>query len=64
MSERWEKKKEIRKNKRKGNDQYTFGDFVFEVFFWVPEILFLPFRMLFWLVRGIGRVIGSLFDGI
>ncbi|SDN48563.1 hypothetical protein SAMN05518871_105250 [Psychrobacillus sp. OK028] len=64
MSERWEKKKEIRKNKRKDNAPYTFGDFVFEVFFWIPELLLLPFRMLFWLVRGVGRVIGNLFDGI
>lgn len=64
MSERWEMKKEIRRNRRKYSDRYTFGDFIFEVFFWIPELLFLPFRIVFWLVRGVGRVIGSLFDGI
>lgn len=64
MSERWETKKEIRKNRRKYSDRYTFGDFMFEVFFWIPELLFLPFRMIFWLVRGAGRLIWNLFDGI
>ncbi|MCK1997378.1 hypothetical protein MPH47_09100 [Psychrobacillus psychrodurans] len=64
MSERWETKKKIRKNRRKYSDRYTFGDFMFEVFFWIPELLFLPFRMIFWLVRGVGRLIWNLFDGI
>ena len=64
MSERWEKKKEARRERRRYSDRYTFGDFIFDVFFWIPELLFIPFRMLFWLVRGLGRVIGDLFDGI
>lgn len=64
MSERWENKKEVRKERRKYSDHYTFGDFVFDVFFWIPELLLLPFRMGFWLVRGVGRVIGNLIDGI
>ena len=64
MSERWETKKEVRKKRRKYSDQYTFGDFMFDVFFWIPELLFLPFRLIFWLVRGIGRLIWNLFDGI
>ena len=64
MSERWEKKKDVRKERRKYNDHYTFGDFIFDVFFWIPELLFLPFRMIFWLVRGLGRVIGNLLDSI
>lgn len=42
----------------------THLDFIFDVFFWIPELLLLPFRMVFWLVRGVGKVIGSLFDGI
>lgn len=64
MRERWETKKEIRESRRKYSDRYTFGDFIFDVFFWIPELLFLPFRMVFWLVRGIGKVIWNLFDGI
>lgn len=64
MSERWETKKEIRRNRKNYSDRYTFGDFVFDIFFWIPELLFLPFRMVFWFVRGIGRVIWNLFDGI
>jgi len=65
MSERWETKKKIRRNRRKYSDQYTFRDFIFEVFFyWLPELFFLPFRIVFWLVRGLMRVLGNLFDGI
>lgn len=64
MSERWVKKKKVRKERRKDSDHYTLGDFLFDVFFWIPELLFLPFRMLFLLVRGMGRVIDKLLDGI
>jgi len=64
LSDRWEKKIKVRKERRKDSDYYTLGDFIFDVFFWIPELLFLPFRMLFLLVRGMGRVIDKLLDGI
>lgn len=58
----------IRKNRtRKGkkrNSDYTFLDFVFDVLFMIPELVFLPFRLIFWLLRGIGRLFSNLFDFI
>ncbi|MFD1737948.1 hypothetical protein ACFSCX_15535 [Bacillus salitolerans] len=57
MKEWWNKQKEkMRKNKKK-NDKYTFGDFISDVLMWVPELILLPFRMIFWLFRGIIRSI-------
>ena len=64
MIERWETKKENRNNRRNNSDRYTFGDVVFDILFWIPELLFLPFRMIFWLGRGVGRVIWNFFDGV
>ncbi|MED4399992.1 hypothetical protein ABET41_10500 [Metabacillus fastidiosus] len=60
MKEWWREKKEKRqKNRknRKNSDRYTFGDFLLDVLDWVPELILLPFRILFWLVRRIGRFI-------
>ncbi|WP_188006630.1 hypothetical protein [Sporosarcina sp. ANT_H38] len=38
------RRKERRKNK---NERYTILDFIVDVLFWIPELLFLPFRLLF-----------------
>lgn len=51
----------MRKNK-KHNDHYSFGDFLIDVLIWIPELFLLPFRIIFWLLRGLGRLIVSLFD--
>ncbi|WP_246943628.1 hypothetical protein [Bacillus pinisoli] len=60
----WHEKKEKRRKRRseKNPGQYTFGDFMADLLLWVPELLLFPFRILFWLVRGLGRVIGNFFD--
>ncbi|MEC2076377.1 hypothetical protein [Metabacillus fastidiosus] len=60
MKESWQEKKEKRRKKRKNSDRYTFMDFLLDVVDWVPELIFLPFRILFWLVRGIGRFISDI----
>ncbi|WP_155593548.1 hypothetical protein [Lysinibacillus cavernae] len=57
MKEWWQR----RKNKKNDNG-YTFLDFIFDVLFWIPELILLPFRVLFWLLRGIGRLIGGIVD--
>lgn len=46
------------KKKRKAHD---FVDFALEVLFWVPELIILPFRIVFWLIRGLGRLIADSF---
>ncbi|MBY0122796.1 hypothetical protein [Bacillus sp. S/N-304-OC-R1] len=60
MNERWNKRKEKRKIKQSSNS-YTFGDFIFDVLFWIPELIILPFRLSLWLLRGLGRFILDLF---
>ncbi|WP_456276288.1 hypothetical protein [Bacillus sp. AK128] len=64
MKNWWNKKKEARRRRRGHKDprEYTAGDFVLDTLLWVPELLFLPFRIIFWIVRGLGRLIGNIFD--
>lgn len=55
MKEWWIRKKEkLSKREKKTNEVL---DFIFEVLFWLPELLILPFRLIFWLIRGLGRLI-------
>ncbi|WP_010096929.1 hypothetical protein [Ornithinibacillus scapharcae] len=56
MTEWWKRKKEKTRKHRHG-DRYTFGDFLMDVLFWIPELIILPFRILFWAVRGLWRII-------
>jgi hypothetical protein len=59
MKEWWLRKKEkLRKRKKKENEVL---DFILEVLFWLPELLILPFRLIFWLIRGLGSLITEVF---
>ncbi|MET3698280.1 hypothetical protein [Bacillus oleivorans] len=49
-------RKEIRKKQGKN---YTIWDLIVDVLFWIPELIIWPFRLLFYLVRGLLRVIGD-----
>lgn len=62
MTNSWGKMKENRRKRRKGNDTYTFADFTFDLLFYIPELVLFPFRIIFWFVRGLGKVIVNLFD--
>ena len=45
-----------RKKKRKSNNEpYSILDFFLDIAFWIPELIFLPFRLLFYGARGILR---------
>jgi hypothetical protein len=57
-----ERMKEKRKRKRESRERYSMWDGLFELLFWIPEILILPFRLIFWLFRGIGKLIGNVWD--
>ncbi|SDM45728.1 hypothetical protein SAMN05216244_2541 [Sediminibacillus halophilus] len=37
---------------------------VLEFLTWIPEIFTFPVRLVAWLVKGIGRLIGSIFDWV
>jgi len=55
-----------RKNKKRRvkrrKDQYSLIDLFLDVLIWIPELLFLPFRIIYWLLRGVGRFIGEGFN--
>jgi hypothetical protein len=54
-------KRSEKRRKKKQDGSYTFWDVVFDVLFWVPELIILPFRLVFYLFRFLAR---SIFDGI
>lgn len=56
MTEWWRRKKE-KTRKHRNDHHYTFGDFIMDVLFWIPEIIVIPFRILFWLFRGLWRIL-------
>ncbi|WP_108671003.1 hypothetical protein [Peribacillus acanthi] len=62
MSEWWNRKKQKMRKYNKERNNYTFFDFIFDVLYWIPDLVFLPFRIIFWLLRGFGRVAENIFD--
>jgi hypothetical protein len=62
MKKWWNEKKGAHRKRKKGHDTYTFLDFIFDLLFYIPELILFPFRMIFWLVRGLGRMIENVFD--
>ncbi len=50
MKEWWNRKKEQKKKRRRNKEGYSLIDFI-------PELIILPFRLIFWLIRGLGRLI-------
>ncbi|MBM7660249.1 hypothetical protein JOC85_001016 [Bacillus mesophilus] len=64
MKNWYNQRQEKRRMKRghKNPREYTFGDFLLDLLLWIPELFLFPFRVIFWLVRGLGRLIGHIFD--
>lgn len=60
MKESWISKKKASK-KRRNTDHYSFWDFVFDALLWIPELVMLPFRITFWMLRGIGKLVSNIF---
>ncbi|WP_168413227.1 hypothetical protein [Bacillus salacetis] len=50
------KRRRERSNRKKAEGSYTFGDMVGDILIWVPELIVLPFRMLWYLLRGIMNI--------
>lgn len=61
MKERWISKKEKTRKRRKNKGDNSFIGFVLDVLFAIPELIILPFRLVFWLIRGLGRLISDIF---
>ncbi|MEC1302753.1 hypothetical protein [Lysinibacillus capsici] len=55
------RKNKKRRDKRR-KDQYSLIDLFLDVLIWIPELLFLPFRIIYWLLRGVGKFIGEGFN--
>jgi len=53
MSYRERRQKHKQKQKSRNHSRYTFLDFLGDVLFYVPELILLPFRLLWWIVRGV-----------
>lgn len=58
----WKQRKAKTRKSRKQSEHYTFWDFFIDTLMWIPELIVLPFRIIFWLVRGAGKIIGDIFD--
>lgn len=61
MKEWWQSKKR-KTTKRKVNNNYSLFKLLLDVLFWLPELFLVPFRLVFWLLRGIGRLIADVFE--
>ncbi len=61
MKEWWNRKKKKTRKHKKSSSDYTFFDLILDILLWVPEIILLPFRLLFWLARGLIRSISDMF---
>lgn len=62
MKEGWHREKSKKSKRKTNNDNYSILDFFLDVLLWIPELIFLPLRLIYWLFRGIGRFIGDIFD--
>lgn len=58
----WIKKKEKTRRYKKRRADYTLFDGVADLFFGLPELLLFPIRIIYWVVRGVGRIIGEVFN--
>ncbi len=61
MKEWWQSKKR-KTTKRKVNNNYSLFELLLDVLFWLPKLFLVPFRLVFWLLRGIGRLIADVFE--
>lgn len=64
MREWWNQKVAKTRKRKNSNGQYTFSDIVFDVLFWLPELILFPLRMIYWSLRMIGRLIGHILDAL
>ncbi|MGE7795218.1 hypothetical protein [Lysinibacillus fusiformis] len=59
MNEWWQSKKR-KPRKSKKHNKYSLFELFQDVLCWLPELILLPFRLIFWVFRGVGRLIADL----
>ncbi|MEL3970808.1 hypothetical protein AAEO50_00810 [Rossellomorea oryzaecorticis] len=57
---KWRKKMREKRKKRNYGERFTVLDFLLELLCWIPEVLIFPFRMVYWLFRGIVKLFGEM----
>ncbi|MCP3033084.1 hypothetical protein LF817_17300 [Halobacillus sp. A1] len=62
MSEWWKSKKEVLRRKKRDDGRFYIVDFMIELLIYIPELLFLPIRLIILLGRAIPKVIIHIFD--
>ncbi|MYL72318.1 hypothetical protein GLW00_15845 [Halobacillus litoralis] len=55
-------KQEVLKQRRQNTERSSVFDVLFELVLWLPELIIFPIRMVIWLIKGIGRLIGLISD--
>ncbi|MEC3885324.1 hypothetical protein VKA52_16430 [Halobacillus sp. HZG1] len=55
-------KQEVLKRRRQNTERSSVFDVLFELVLWLPELIIFPIRMVIWLIKGIGRMIGLISD--
>jgi hypothetical protein len=59
---KWRKRMREKRKSRNHGERYSVFDVLLELLCWIPEVLFFPFRVVYWLLRGIGKFIGDLWN--
>ncbi|MFB1083393.1 hypothetical protein [Jeotgalibacillus sp. JSM ZJ347] len=61
---KWRERREAKSRKRKEEGKYGFWDVMMDILIWVPELIILPFRLVYLLFRLFGRMFSDGFDSI
>jgi hypothetical protein len=59
---KWRQKLREKRKRRAHGERFSVWDFLLELLCWVPEVFIFPFRIVYWLLRGIGKFIGELWS--
>ena len=62
MKEWWKSKKEVLRRKKRNEERFYLLDFMIELLIYIPELLFLPIRLIILLGRVLSKVIIHIFD--
>ncbi|WP_404408176.1 hypothetical protein [Jeotgalibacillus malaysiensis] len=61
---KWREKRADRSRKRKAEGKYSVWDVVADILIWVPELIILPFRLIYLLFKLFGKMFRDGFDSI
>ncbi|GAA0416038.1 hypothetical protein GT022_05330 [Agaribacter marinus] len=62
MKEWWERKKVKTSRRKIEKENYTFWNVILDVLCWIPELVILPIRLVYWLIKSVGRMLRNIVD--